>query len=109
MTNMGMLKFEVPSSLPVDEAKKRVEALLGYWGKKYGVKSSWTGSKATMAGKAVGVTIDGSLEVLAGKISGEASDPGMLLRGQAQKYLTRKFGEYLDATRSLEELQRREE
>ncbi len=106
---MGMLKFEVPSSLPVDEARRRVEALLSYWGKKYGVTSTWTGSKATMAGKAVGVTIDGNLEVLPGKIAGQASDPGLLLRGQAQKYLTRKFGEYLDATRSLEELKRRED
>lgn len=101
---MGMLKFEVPNSLSVEDAKKRVEALLGYWGRKYGVTSSWDGVKATMKGKAMGVSIDGNLEVLGAKISGEASDPGMLLRGQAQKYLTRKFAEYLDPKRSLEDV-----
>lgn len=101
---MGMLKFEVPNSLSIDDAKKRVEALLGYWGRKYGVKSEWSGEKATMKGKAMGVSIDGNLEVLGAKISGEASDPGMLLRGQAQKYLTRKFAEYLDPKRSLEDI-----
>jgi hypothetical protein len=101
---MGMLKFEVPSVLPVEDARKRVEALLGYWGRKYGVKSSWEGIKATMKGKAVGVSIDGHLHVHADKIAGEASDPGMLLRGQAQKYLTRKFAEYLDPKRSLEQI-----
>lgn len=106
---MGMLKFEVPSTLPIDDSKKRVEALLGYWNRKYGITSSWSGMKAQMKGKAVGVTIDGNLEVLPNKIAGEASDPGMLLRGQAQKYLTRKFGEYLDASRSLDDIKRGED
>lgn len=106
---MGMLKFEVPSTLPLDDSKKRVEALLSYWNRKYGITSSWNGMKAQMKGKAVGVTIDGNLEVLSNKIAGEASDPGMLLRGQAQKYLTRKFSEYLDARRSLEDITRAED
>lgn len=106
---MGMLKFEVPSTVPVDDAKARVEALLGYWNRKYGITSSWNGLKATMKGKAVGVTIDGHLEVLPTKIAGEASDPGMLLRGQAQKYLTKKFAEYLDARRSLDDIRRGED
>ena len=101
---MAKLKFEVPSTLPVPEAVKRVEALLSYWNRKYGVKSTWTGTSATMAGKAVGVTVDGHLQVHPTRIAGEASDPGMLLRGQAQKYLTRKFAQYLDPSRSLEEL-----
>lgn len=101
---MKKLKFEVPNTLPVEEARRRVEALLGFWAKKYGVQSAWTGLSATMSGKAMGVTIDGGLEVQDGRIAGEASDPGMLLRGQAQKYLTRKFSEYLDPKRSIDEI-----
>jgi hypothetical protein len=101
---MGVIKFEVPNSLPVEDAKKRVEALLGYWNRKYGVTSAWEGVSATMKGKAVGVTIDGKLSVEAARIAGEASDPGMLLRGQAQKYLTRKFAEYLDPKKSLDQV-----
>lgn len=106
---MGFLKFEVPNSLPVEEAKKRVEALLAYWKRKYGVTSAWTGVSATMKGKAVGVTIDGKLEVEASRIAGEASDPGMLLRGQAKKYLERKFAEYLNPSRSLDQLIKNED
>jgi len=101
---MAKLKFEVPNSLPVEEAVKRVEALLSYWNRKYGVKSAWNGKAATMAGKAVGVTIDGALEVHPTRVAGEAADPGLLLRGQAQKYLTRKFAQYLDPRRSLQDL-----
>jgi len=106
---MGMLKFEVPSSLPVEDARKRVEALLAYWKRKYGVTSAWTGVCATMKGKAVGVTIDGKIEVEARRIAGEASDPGMFLRGQAKKYLLRKFAEYLDPNRSLDQLIKNED
>jgi hypothetical protein len=101
---MGFIKFDVPNTLPIEDAKKRVEALLSYWNRNYGVTSAWTGVSATMKGKAVGVTIDGKLTVEASRIAGEANDPGMLLRGQAKKYLERKFSEYLDPTKSLEQL-----
>jgi hypothetical protein len=101
---MAKIKFEVPSSLPVEEAVKRIEALLAFWNRKYGVRSTWSGHQATMAGKAVGVTIDGALEVQASRVAGEAADPGMLLRGQAKAYLTRKFAQYLDPARSLQDL-----
>jgi hypothetical protein len=101
---MAFIKFEVPNSLPKEEAAKRVQALLDYWNRTYGVKSSWTDDGATMNGKAMGVTIDGRLQVLTDKISGEATDPGMLLRGQAKKYLTKKFSEYLDPAKSLADL-----
>ncbi len=106
---MAMLKFEVPSSLPVAEAKQRVEALLSYWQRKYGVASSWAGEKAQMKGKAMGVAIDGWLDVLGTKISGEAADPGFLLRGQAKKYLERKFAEYLDPTKTLADIKKGEQ
>ena len=98
---MGMLALEIPHALAVDEAKKRVEALLSYWSRKYGVKATWAGDKVTFAGKAMGITIDGNLSLLPTKIAGQASDPGMLLRGQAKKYLERKFAEYLDPKKSL--------
>ncbi len=101
---MAMLKFEVPNTLTVDEGKKRVEALLDYWKRKYNVTSAWNGVKATMSGKAMGVSIDGNLEVHGAKIAGEAADPGFLLRGQAQKYLQRKFAEYLDPSKSLADI-----
>ncbi|MBL9037618.1 MAG: hypothetical protein JNG84_03785, partial [Archangium sp.] len=52
----------------------------------------------------MGVSIDGNLEVASSKIAGEAADPGMLLSGQSQKYLKRKFEQYLDPSKSLEDI-----
>ena len=106
---MAMIKFELPNTLPVEDAQKRVMALLAYWKRKYNVASQWDGFKATMNGKAVGVSIDGNLEVQGHRLACEAADPGFLLRGQAQKYLTRKFAEYLDPKRSLDDIVRGED
>lgn len=101
---MAKLTFEVPHSLPVEAARPRVEALLAYWQRRYGVRATWEGTQATLSGKALGVSFEGRLQVLAGRISGEATDPGLLLRGQAQKYLTRKFHLYLDPAKTLEQV-----
>ena len=80
--------------------------MFGYWGKKYGVKATWTGEVAKFAGKVMGISFDGQLSVLAGKIAGDAIDPGFLLRGQAQKYLVKKFADYLDPSKSVADLSR---
>src|SRR6476659_10619080 len=101
---MGMLNFEVPHSLPKDDAKKRIEQLTQYWGSKYGVKSVWNGDEAKVSGKVMGVQIDATLRVENNKVGGEATDPGMLLRGQAKKYLTGKFSAFLDPSKSLTDL-----
>ncbi len=101
---MGKIKLDIPHALPADEAKKRVEALFNYWGKKYGVKATWANDVANYSGKVMGISFDGALSVLTGKISGEAADPGFLLRGQATKYINEKFGKYLDPKKTLEDL-----
>ncbi|MFT3836544.1 MAG: polyhydroxyalkanoic acid system family protein [Myxococcaceae bacterium] len=106
---MGMLSLDIPHSLAPEEAKKRVEALFKYWGDKYGVKSSWAGDVATYAGKVMGVSIEGKLTVHPKKVGGEATDPGFLLRGQAKKYLERKFGDYLNPNKKLEDLAKSED
>jgi hypothetical protein len=102
---MGLIKLDIPHTLGLEEAKVRVNGLLDYWTRKYGVKIAWTGDKATFDGKVMGIHFSGYLTVLAQKVSGEASDPGMLLRGQATKYLVKKFGDYLDPKKSLGEVQ----
>src|SRR5689334_12424832 len=103
---MGRIKFEVPHTLSRDEAKKRIEALGGYWSKKYGVNVQWTGDGASFAGKAMGVSFDANLTVQDKSVSGEAVDPGFLLRGQATKYLQKKFADYLDPKKSLDDLRK---
>lgn len=98
---MGLLKIDVPHTLTHEDAKARVQALLDYWTRKYGVKTNWAGDKATFAGKMMGITFDGHLTVSPRGVGGEATDPGMLLRGQATKYLTKKFATYLDPAKTL--------
>lgn len=98
---MGTMKFEVSHSLPKDEAKKRVELLLHYWGNKYGVKADWSGDGAKLNGKVMGINLDASFVITDKALQGEGTDPGMLLRGQAKAYLQKKFGAVLDPSKSL--------
>jgi hypothetical protein len=98
---MGTMKFEVSHSLPKDEAKKRVEQLLHYWGTKYGVKADWSGDGAKLNGKVMGINLDASFVITDKAVQGEGTDPGMLLRGQAKAYLQKKFATVLDPSKSL--------
>jgi hypothetical protein len=98
---MGTLKFEVPHSLDPAEAKRRTEALLKYWGQKYGVQSQWSGDSATLNGKVMGIQLKATLAITASTVGGEASDPGLLFRDAARKYLTQKFNAYLSPSADL--------
>ena len=102
---MGMIRFEVSHSLTLAEAKRRMERLTQYWAK-HGIQSVWKGEEAKLSGKVMGLHLDATMRVTEKTVGGEATDPGMLLRGQAKKYLTHKFETWLDPGKSVEELER---
>jgi hypothetical protein len=101
---MGKLKLDIPHTLPRAEARQRVERLIQYWSHKYGVTARWAGDAAKLSGRVLGVSLSADLEVRDGKVDGEASDPGFLLREKARKYLTEKFASYLDPSKQLSDL-----
>jgi hypothetical protein len=101
---MGTLKIEVPHQLSKDEALDRAKKLLGYWGKKYGVHTDWNGDTAKMNGKVMGISLQATLVISDRGVHGEATDPGMLLRSKARKYLEQKFAMALDPQRNPEDL-----
>jgi hypothetical protein len=102
---MGMIHFEVPHGLALAEARRRMERLTQYWAK-HGIQASWTGDVARLSGKVMGMALDATMRVTERSVGGEATDPGLLLRGQAKKYLTQKFEAWLDPGTSVEELER---
>ncbi len=102
---MGKIDFQVPHTLSLAEAKKRMERLTVYWAK-HGVQSSWAGDVAKLTGRVMGVHLEATLRVTDKTVGGQATDPGLLLRGQAKKYLTHKFETWLDPKRSLEDLEK---
>lgn len=99
-----MLKFEVPHRLPKDEALTRARKLLAHWGAKYGVATVWTGESCTIDGKVMGITLQGHLTITENAVTGEATDPGMLFRSKAKKYLEEKFNAALDPDKKPEDL-----
>lgn len=102
---MGKIDFHVAHTLSLAEAKKRIEKLTQHWAK-HGIQSTWSGDEAKLHGKVMGINLDAVLRVTDKTVGGQASDPGLLLRGQAKKYLTHKFETWLDPKKSIEELEK---
>jgi hypothetical protein len=100
------MKFEVPHSLPQDEAKQRVEQLLQYWSTRYGMKTAWTDAGAQVSGKVMGITLDARITITENAVRGEGTDPGLLLRGKTKSYLQDKLSTVLDPKKNLDEVQR---
>ena len=95
-----MLKLEVPHTLSRDDAKQRVDSVARYWASKYGVQVSWTGYRAKLSGKVLGIQIDANLEITDKKVEGEATDPGILFRNKARQYITQKLLTALDPSKA---------
>jgi hypothetical protein len=104
---MSNMRVEYPlGSLSPDDAKARLIALGEYLTRKHGIQVTWSGDAATVRGKYLVVTIDGSLRFEGGKAVFDGKDPGLLWRGKARDYLTNKLATYLDPARKLEDLPR---
>ncbi len=100
-------EIEHKHSFSVEEARARIGALGEYLQNKHGLSVSWTGDDtAKINGKYLVVTIEGSVEVKADKVSFSGKDPGMLWRGKAKDYLNNKLSKYLDAATDVEALPR---
>ncbi len=102
---MKLLSLEVSHALGRELAKKRMELLIQRWERKYGLRSSWAGDTARLSGTVMGISLQATLEVSDQSVRGEASDPGILFRNKAKKYLEQKLGLYLDPSNTPEGLE----
>lgn len=89
------MTFNVPHHWSRADAHARTQMLFDYWKKAYGVTSTWTGDRAHVVGKVMGISIDAVLEVADDHIGGEGKDPGFLTRGMARTYITKKLQKYM--------------
>lgn len=76
-------------------ARERVTQLLEYWGRRFGVKSSWLGDRVFMSGTVFGIDINAHFDVTDYAVVGLASDPGWFWRGRATSYVEKKLRKYL--------------
>ena len=81
---MGKIDFHVPHTLSLAEAKQRMEKLTQHWAR-HGIQATWSGDQAALHGKVMGIALDANLRGTEKTGGGEATDTGMLLRGQAKK------------------------
>lgn len=98
--------FDYPHSLPLDDARARLEALSEYLGNRHGIKVTWTDNKAHINGKYMVVKIEGEMTLTDTAVKVKGKDPGMLWRKKAKDYLQGKLAKYLDPTTALADLPR---
>lgn len=101
------MKIEVPHALAPAEARARMMELGRYWQTKYGIRPTWTGERAVLAGSFMGHGFDAAIEVGRSAVVLEGPDPNRLIRTSAVSYLERKMSEYLNPGNSLRRLRAR--
>ena len=92
----GAWRSNCPSRtvLELPDARARLRAMGEYLGNKYGLSITWTGDdEASVTGSYLVVSVSGGLHLTASSVTFSGKDPGMLWRGKAKDYLTRKSRE----------------
>lgn len=92
------VNVSVLHSLSREDARVRVEQLLTYWGKRFGVKSAWSGFRVELSGVVWGITIDAHFDVGDHDVIATATDPGFAWRRMAHDYVSKKLKKYLHPT-----------
>ena len=101
------LRIDHSHSLPAEDARERIRALGDYLKNKHGLSVSWDGEdRASIRGKYLVVSIEGTVVLEPGKVRFEGKDPGMLWRGKAKDYLSAKLQKYLNPSTPVADLPR---
>jgi len=89
------LHFDVEHHFSKADARARTQMLFDYWRKAFGVVSTWSGDRAYIAGKVMGIEINAVLVVTDSSVGGDGDDPGLLMRSLARSYITKKLQKYM--------------
>ena len=104
---MSDLRIDYPHKLPDDDARARLKALGDYLTNKHGIGVTWRDpDHATVRGRYLVVSIEGSVTLSPGMVVFAGKDPGFLWRGKAKDYLQGKLRKYLDPSVALDSLPR---
>jgi len=98
------LHLDFPIQLPLDEARRRLQALGDYLWNKHKIAVKWDGDQAEIRGRYIVVDIEGTVTLREGSVSFDGKDPGLLWRSKAKEYLSHKLRTYLDPTTPFESL-----
>lgn len=99
------MEFERTYDFDDEEGLARLKALADYWRVRHGIEMSWSGPTATVAGKVKGVKFSGTVTVDGGKVRANIKAGFLAEKLGAKKYVVGKISDYLDASKTLEQLQ----
>jgi len=89
------------------DAVARLHCLADYWYAKHGVKARWEGSDVFFDGKVMGVSFSGKVQIRGGRVHADVKAGFLAEKLGAKSYVQRKLTDYLDPSRTVEELRAR--
>ena len=104
---MSRMTIEHRFQIAREDARARLVALGEYLTNRHKILVTWDGDRASVKGKYMVVTVEGSMLLGEDRVTFDGKDPGFLWRGKAKDYITKKLEKYLDPALPLEELPRR--
>jgi hypothetical protein len=104
---MSKMTIEHRFTIPRDDAKQRLVALGEYLTNRHKINVTWDGDRASVKGKYMVVTVEGSMILGDDRVTFDGKDPGFLWRGKAKDYITKKLQTYLDPAFPVSDLPRR--
>jgi hypothetical protein len=102
-----MMEVSQTHSFAHEEARERMRALSDYFCNKYGMSCEWTNpDSAKLLGKYLALSIEVHVTLENGLVRVKGTDPGMLLRGTAKRYVAGKLEQYLNKDKKVKNLPR---
>jgi hypothetical protein len=89
------LEVRHPHELTRAEARVRMDQLLDYWAKRFGVQRAWDGDRVVVQGRFWGMDFRALLVIRDREVQAVADDPGTPLRRTAVNYVNGKLRKYL--------------
>ncbi len=98
------MKITKPHNFSADEAAARLQALTSYWDTRYGTRTSWAGTRATIKGKVKGIKFDGNFSVTESNLSADVKVGFLAEKMGGRGYVEHKLEQYLDPNTPLDGL-----
>lgn len=104
---MGTYQDQYPTDVPQAEAIARIQALTDYWDTRYRTRTDWCGNRGTIQGRVLGISFKARFSIDPGMLRGEMEVSFIAMKMGGRQYLKHKLDEYLDPSRSVEQLRSR--
>lgn len=98
------MKISKPHNFSADDAAARIRALTSYWDSRYGTRTTWAGTTATITGKVKGIKFNGNFAVSDSTLDANVKVGFLAEKMGGRGYVEHKLEQYLDPSTPTDKL-----